>query len=236
MSATHLVLYARIPRKGAVKTRMEALLDPEERLVLHLSLLEDSVRLLRLVADRAGARPVLAFSETWDPSGDPAALGSLAQASRGMERLPQRGDDLGARLRNTFADLGRSGAGGAVIFGSDSPTLPPEWLESACEKVARGSGVVLGPALDGGYYLIGARTPPPGLFEGLSWGSGAVLESTLRGLLRLGRRPSLLPPWYDVDRPEDLRRVRRDAARWRGFGPDRTESFVLALEEGGRLP
>lgn len=228
------MLYARVPEPGAVKTRLQPHLTPDESLALHRALLEDSVRLLRLVAARAGARAILSLSEDRDP--DPSPDDGLVAACEGIERLPQRSGDLGRRLGGTLEDLRDSGSASAVIFGSDSPTVPPEWLESACEAVTAGAPITIGPARDGGYYLIGARLPAPPLFDGIPWGSDAVLVETLRRVRRAGLAASVLPPWYDVDRPEDLRRAARDQSRTGGFAPDRTAWFLRRLRESGRLP
>jgi rSAM/selenodomain-associated transferase 1 len=233
-STTALVLYARVPRQGAVKTRLQEILSAREALSLHVALVEDSIALLRVVSARVGAQPMVAFSEPWDPAADPESP-SLGPSCEGIELLPQRGSDLGGRLGQTFRDLTSAGRGSAVIFGSDSPTLPPEWLETACEAVGRGTDVVLGPAEDGGYYLVGARLPAPPIFDGISWGGDRVLGETLGALGRAATRGALLPPWYDVDRPEDLGRARRDIARVAGYEPERTAALLDALVESGRL-
>lgn len=233
IEACSLVLYARVPEKGAVKTRLQPFLNPDESLALHRALLEDSVRLLRLVAERVGVRPVLSFSEDRDPG--PSPDDHLTTVCEGIERMPQRPRDLGERLAGTLEDLEAAGGTGGVIFGSDSPTLPPEWLESACESVATGAPMVIGPARDGGYYLIGACLPAPSLFAGVSWGSDTVLRETLRHARHAGLPVSLLPPWYDIDRPEDLKRADRDITRTGGFAPDRTAAFLRQLRKSGRL-
>ncbi len=228
-----LVLYARVPEKGTVKTRLQPFLTPDESLALHRALIEDSVRLLRLVAERAGARPVLSFSADRDPN--PSPDNRLAAVSEGIERLPQRAGDLGQRLAGTLEDLKMQDGAAAVIFGSDSPTLPPEWLESACAAVVAGTPIVIGPARDGGYYLIGAPLPAPSLFDGIPWGTDAVLGETLRRARRAGLTASLLPPWYDLDRPEDLEHAQRDLTQTGGFAPDRTAAFLRRLVRAGRL-
>ncbi|MFQ5877678.1 MAG: TIGR04282 family arsenosugar biosynthesis glycosyltransferase [Acidobacteriota bacterium] len=229
-----LVLYARLPRAGAVKTRMQPFLRAREALELHQAMLEDSLRLLRWAAERAGARPVLAFSEAWEPEAD-GAPASLWRAAGGIDRLPQRGGPLGERLRNTLSDLRAAGEGEVVIFGSDSPTLPPVWLEAACEALSGRAGVVLGPALDGGYYLVGTGPGAAVPFEAIPWGTDRALLQTLRVLRSTGTRPALLPPWYDVDRPDDLGRVRRDLSAVPGFAPERTAAFIERLASTGRL-
>ena len=228
-----LVLYGRVPRPGAVKTRMLPWLNTAEALALHLALLEDSIHLLKRAAEMAGALPVIAFSEPWDPEagGEP-----LAQAAAGVTRLPQEGEDLGERLGNSCADLSQQGQRGVVIFGSDSPTLPPERLQLACERLSAGADLVLGPAEDGGYYLIGLRRAIPGLFTAIPWGTSGVWEATLKAARRAGLRPEILPSWYDVDRPADLVRLRDDLGRSADFEPAKTAAFIERLAREGRLP
>ncbi|PYS96487.1 MAG: glycosyltransferase [Acidobacteria bacterium] len=206
-----LVLFARVPRPGAVKTRLTPWLTPAEALDLHRALLEDSLALLRRAAAPCGARPVVSFSEPWHPGADDAA-GPLAAACSGLDLLPQRGGDLGERLEAAFADLRAAGDRPVVVIGSDSPTLPAERIVSAFALLRSGAEVVLGPAEDGGFYLIGAGRAGPGLLAGVPWGTRQVLEATERALSGAGVRPVRLPPWYDVDLPADLERLRSDPA------------------------
>lgn len=230
-----LVLYARVPRAGAVKTRMIPWLDAREALALHRALLEDSLRLLRRAASLAGARPILSFSEAWEPGSDGESR-PLAEACAGIDLAPQRGGDLGERLARTFADMRGQGCRGAAVIGSDSPTLPPERIAEAFARLEGGAEVVLGPAEDGGYYLVAAAREMPQMFAALPWGTAEVLAATLDRLARAGVRPFLLPPWYDLDTPADLARARSDlAARTDGAAP-RTAAFLARLERLGRLP
>ena len=228
-----LVLYARVPRIGGVKTRMTPWLSAGEALRLHLALLEDSLALLREGAAGAGAIPFLAFSEPWDP-GSAEGFEGLASAAAGLARLPQIGTDLGERLRDSFATLAARGHRHAVVIGSDSPTVPPEFLASAFAALRR-ADVVLGPAADGGYYLIGAALPAPEMLTGIPWGTDRVLDSTLAALARAGVRVSLLPRWHDVDVPADLDRLRADPGR-AGPRAGKTAAFIDGLIREGRLP
>ena len=232
-----LVLYARAPRLGRVKTRMLPWLDPGEALRLHLALLEDSLRLLRVCAVAAGAAPFVSMSEPWEPEEADGCAG-IAAAAMGMARLPQSGWDLGERLRATFRTLLARRFGRIVVIGSDSPTLPPAHLTTALEALGRGADAVLGPAEDGGYCLVGAARELPGMFEGIPWGTDRVLQATRAALGRCGARVVLLPSWYDVDLPRDLERLRRDLAERPpcGAAPRGTSLFVEALVRDGRLP
>ena len=232
-----LVLYARAPHAGRVKTRMLPWLDPGEALRLHLVLLEDSLHLLKNCAVAAGAAPFVSMSEPWEPE-EADGCAEIAAAARGVARLPQSGGDLGERLRATFRTLLARGFGRIVVIGSDSPTLPPAHLTTALEALGRGADAVLGPADDGGYCLVGAARELPGMFEAIPWGTERVLESTRAALDRCGARVVLLPTWYDVDLPRDLERLRRglSAGRPDEAAPRRTSAFVRALVRDGRLP
>jgi hypothetical protein len=201
-----LVLFARAPRRGAVKTRLVPPLDPDEALALHMALLEDSLALLRRAARRTGAHPFVSFSDPWEPPAE-GAPASLARALSGLDRLPQRGADLGERLLGTFGTLLDRAHRRVVIFGSDSPTLPDDRPGTALERLRDGADLVLGPAEDGGYYLIGAARVLPEIFRGIAWGTDQVMRQTLAGIGRAGARAELLSPWYDVDRPVDLLRL-----------------------------
>ncbi len=212
-------------------------LDAGDALRLHTALLADSLGLLRAAALESGATPFVSFSEAWDPESRPGGE-DLARAAAGIVRLPQSGADLGGRLRDTFRRLFSRGFRRVAVIGSDSPTLPPAILKTAFAALRRDGDVVLGPAEDGGYYLVGARHPVPQIFDRIPWGTDRVMEATLAALDRRGARAIVLPRWYDIDLPRDLERVRLDlSGRSEGhFVPERTRAFVEELVRGGRLP
>jgi hypothetical protein len=215
-------------------------LSPAEALRLHTSLVADSLGLLRLGAAATGATPFVSFSEAWEPEGRPECA-DLARAAAGLARLPQSGADLGERLSGTFRSLFAVGFRRVVVIGADSPTLPSAYLTAAFERLHEDAEVVLGPAEDGGYYLVGAMRLVPLMFEEIPWGTGRVMQATLAALKRCGLRSTLLPRWYDVDRPADLERMRADAPAAPGatpatFAPERTRAFIADLVRDGRLP
>ncbi len=235
MPGCALVLYARVPRRGAVKTRMTPWLKIDQALALHVALVEDSAALLMRAAQAAGARPYIAFSEAWAPDGVPGCAG-ITRAAADAEPLPQKGADLGERLRHSFAELFGRGHDGVVVFGSDSPTLPPQQLNRACAALRSGADLVLGPTDDGGYYLVGLPRPLDRLFEGIPWGSDRVFEATLRAAERLGASPTILPRWYDIDRPKDLTRLLAGRGGRPPAGAERTSEWLSGLIESGRVP
>ncbi len=189
-----LVLFARDPVAGKVKTRLKQILDEETTLRLYISFLKDSIDKLFQLQDirrLIGITPSLSsgFFDPW--SQDPR-----------VELFIQQGEDLGDRMRNAFARQFLAGCEKVVIIGSDSPTLPMEYIERA---MASEKEIVLGPSTDGGYYLIGLNRKLVDVFSEISWGTDQVLEQTLARIREQSAQLELLPVWYDVDLPEDLR-------------------------------
>jgi hypothetical protein len=127
--------------------------------------------------------------------------------------LAQRGATLGERMRNGASELLARGFERVVLVGADLPTLPAMYVVDALERLMRPpESLVLGPAEDGGYYLIGVTHVHPELFDGIPWGTPDVLHRTQEAAAALRLRVELLPTWYDVDRPSDLQRVRSRTA------------------------
>ena len=160
---------AKAPRAGLVKTRLCPPLSPDEAAELAGAFLLDAVDQVRSVA---AARPAMAYA----PVDARAFFHALAPD---FALVAQRGEDLGARLSHAFEDLLADGAPGAIVIGSDVPTLPSAVLEAALERLA-GADLVLGPSEDGGYYLIGLREPRAALFADMAWSTEVVFEETMR--------------------------------------------------------
>jgi len=170
-----------------------------------------------------------------DPTSSPVSPAASAAAlppllPPGVRLVPQTGTDLGARLDRLLTDLLAEGYAGAIAVDADSPTLPTAFLQRACgDLLADTADVVVGPCEDGGYYLIGLRAPAPALFDGMPWSTPHVLEETVTRVRWLGLRLTLLPRWFDVDRSEDLARLRAAAAVTpEAFRPPRTLAFLEA--------
>jgi rSAM/selenodomain-associated transferase 1 len=201
-TACALAVMLRVPGAEPVKTRLAAALGAPAAALLARCFARDA---LEAAARLPGLTAVAAFSP-------PSAAGAMAAlAPAGMRRLPQRGADLGARMANLVGDLLGAGHRAAMLVGSDLPALPAAYVGEAARALADGSAdLVLGPAEDGGYYLIGLSRPAPALFTGVAWSTGEVLAATRAQAAALGLRARLLPPWHDVDTPSDLARLRRD--------------------------
>lgn len=185
-----------------IKTRLaSALPDPAVRSALHRACVTDIVAAARRVQ---GVLVRVAAS----PDGSP---GSFREA--GIEPghvFPQEGDDLGARERAIFTRMFRQGARQVVLIGADIPLLTPAILDEAfAELQADPLRVALGPAADGGYYLMGLTGPAvPDLFSGVRWGASYALADTLRRCEFENRRVAFLPVLEDIDTPDSLERLR----------------------------
>jgi hypothetical protein len=197
-----VAIFAKSPVPGRVKTRLTPPLTPEEAAGIARACLEDTLR--RFVPAVDGAE----WSLHWEGVPD-EALFALA-ASLGVRVVPQADGDLGARLRSAFHALGADGAdaaaGKVLAIGSDSPTLDPAWIHEAIDALDA-NDVVLGPAEDGGYYLIGTRSAVDGVFEKIPWSTPDVTRATLERAAALGLNARLLPAWYDIDDMATLRRA-----------------------------
>jgi rSAM/selenodomain-associated transferase 1 len=213
-----LAVMAKVPVAGAVKTRLCPPLSPVEAAQLARCFLQDRIAQVRRVAE---ADPIVAFAPA------ERGIGLAGLVPPGLRLVPQRGPDLGARLDRLLTDLLAEGYAGAVAVDADSPTLPVAFLRAACRMLGRGrADVVVGPCEDGGYYLIGLRAPAPGLFTAMPWSTPAVLGETIARARRLGLRLALLPRWFDVDRGEDLARLRASLGTGAAFRPPRTLAFL----------
>lgn len=177
-----LLLFAKAPRPGHVKTRLAKTYGDDVAARLYTAFVRDLVRRVR--ADRC----VIYH--------DPVEPGPVLEAL-GLPLLPQRGLDLGARLEAAFTDEHGAGSERVVVIGCDTPDLPLDRVDHAFAALGF-ADLVLGPALDGGYYLIGARGVPP-VFADIPWGSGEVLATTVLRARAAGLEVASLEPWYDVD-------------------------------------
>jgi rSAM/selenodomain-associated transferase 1 len=195
-----LIVFAKAPRPGRVKTRLARALGAAAAARLHARLLE------RALASARQARCAEVELHCAPDCAHPL-LRRVARRYRARLRA-QSGGDLGERMHRAFAGaLGRSAA--AVLVGSDCPGLGPRALRAAFDALAGGMDAVLAPAADGGYALLGLRRAAPRLFESIAWGGPQVLEQTRARLAAAGLRWRELAQVRDVDRPADVARLRR---------------------------
>ncbi|PJJ59511.1 TIGR04282 family arsenosugar biosynthesis glycosyltransferase [Hymenobacter chitinivorans] len=191
--ADHLLLFARHPALGLVKTRLAHTVGDEEALRVYQELLDHT---------RAAADGVAAAKTLW-LAGEPAASPNFFTDWLGYEQLPQPAGELGQRMQHAFEAAFAAGATRVVIIGTDCPELTSTHLREAFDQLAHHE-VVVGPALDGGYYLLGMRTVVPDFFRNKAWSTDSVLTDTLADAARLGLRVAQLVPLSDVDTASDL--------------------------------
>ncbi|MEO8601063.1 MAG: TIGR04282 family arsenosugar biosynthesis glycosyltransferase [bacterium] len=191
---TTLCIFVKAPRAGAVKTRLAASIGVEAAARLADAFFWDT---LALAEQFATLRVVVALA------GEERLLPMLRDR---VAIWPQGDGDLGARLERNFRRA-LTETPRALAIGTDSPGLPATLVAQARAALDT-HDAVLGPADDGGFYLLGMRTCPEGLLVGLPWSAGNTLEKTLTRLEERGLTVKLLPPWFDVDLEGDLERLR----------------------------
>jgi rSAM/selenodomain-associated transferase 1 len=191
----------------AGKSRLHRDLSPSRLAALRAALLADTLDMVGKATDGGTVDAVIFFT----PAG---AASEIAAASDGRFVCVCQGEgDLGQRMRLALEELlGPRGYGAAMLVGVDIPFLGAQHLLHARDLLQARGGVVLGPADDGGYYLIGMTKVYDRLFEQIEWGSGRVLSDTLRAAERLSIDTRLIGGTYDVDTMDDLRRLERDLA------------------------
>lgn len=193
---TVLIIFAKEPAPGLVKTRLCPPLSPEAAARLYRQFLED-------VLEEMAQVPHVSLALAYTPDTARPFFHDLAPP--GTHLFAQAGEDLGERLQQAFAWGFAQGAAAVLIRNSDSPDLPGSLVLAAREILERDRApVVLGPCPDGGYYLVGLKTPRPRLFAGIKWSSPTVLADTQTLAEALGLPVHLLPAWLDIDTPTDL--------------------------------
>jgi uncharacterized protein len=200
MHANALAVMAKAPVAGQVKTRLLPAVTAEEAAELFRALLMDQLKHLQ---DFDAADFYLAFA----PDEGRLLMENLAPPCFGL--FPQQGADLGARMEAVFKRLFDIGHKNIVLIGGDLPPVPLRYFAQAYAFLAESNPrVVLGPSRDGGYYLVGCNQPTPQIFQGMRWSHSAVLAQTQDKLSSLKIDYHLLPSWFDIDTPADLRYLR----------------------------
>ena len=188
-----LGLFAKYWEPGQVKTRLAESIGDQAASRLHREFLAN----LLATFQSFDARRILGY---W-PRDRRSEFAQLAGPSWNL--MPQTAGHLGARIRAYFADAAEAGQQRTVLIGADSPTLSTTMVQDAFDQLNQHE-VVIGPARDGGYYLIGCRGIVADIFEEIDWGSDRVFEQTMRQLKSSGLSYAVLTEWYDIDRLDDL--------------------------------
>lgn len=191
-----LLVFAKRPEPGQVKTRLTPLLSEEAAAELYEAFLRDA--LAQYAEIEADVRLYLAPPHTTLPEG---------WVPPGVTRHEQRGDDLGSRMARAFLETFASGYERVVIIGTDHPTLPTPFVEAAFETLEEPLSIAIGPSADGGYYLLGMNEFYPQLFQEIVYSRPDVFERTVARAAETEAALTILPPWYDVDTPDTLYRL-----------------------------
>jgi hypothetical protein len=191
---------AKYPSPGTAKTRLGARIGFQAACRLSEAFIRD-------LGDRLAALGLPVTWAFWPPTAPFAGLVA------GQRCVPQVGGDLGERLEAGMVDCLAARRLPVLAIGTDAPHIDAANLREGAEAIGGGADVVLGPATDGGYYLIGLRAPHPELFRDIAWGSSSVLEATLERARGAGLRVHLLPTTFDVDDEGGLEELRALLAR-----------------------
>lgn len=221
-----LVILTKAPEPGQSKTRLVPPLSFEEAAELTCALLLDQ---LQNLARFTAAQLFIAFT--------PPSAASFFEALLPREGscFYQQGYSLGDRMRNAFDVLFSKGFSRVLLIGGDLPAVPLGALADAIAALENNSEIVLGPSLDGGYYLVGMSRLIPEIFEGIIWSQPDVLTLTTAKLVALKRKYKLISPWYDIDTIDDLQHLKSDiAAAPAGFMKN-TLALLQKFKQRGKL-
>jgi len=215
-----VVLMAKAPVAGGVKTRLCPPLDPPEAARLYACMLGDT-------AEEMGRLSRVRRYLFLDPPDSVDLLRGPPFSA--FEMFPQRGRDLGDRMHDAAVTAFRRGARGVVIVGGDCPSLTAGTVRHAFRELSGGASVVFGPSADGGYYLVGLSSPDERLFRGFRWSTGEVLRNAAARCRILSAPFSFLPPGRDVDTGEDLLPLREWARSHARPACPRTRRWITAF-------
>jgi len=218
-----LIVFSRFPRPGRAKTRLIPVLGPDGAALLQETMTGCTVLTARCFSARRLIPVEIRFS-------DGRRKDMVRWIGKGLSLRDQGAGDLGERMKRAFRDARREGVPCAVLVGSDCPGLTGEILDEAFAGL-EDHDLVIGPARDGGYYLIGLRVWEPALFEGMSWGESDVLSETTEKARRSGLRVAQLPVLADVDREADFPDWEAVVASKTTLGENSLSVIIPALNE-----
>jgi len=220
-----VIIFAKKPFPGAVKTRLSPPLTPAEAAEFYSCMFQDTLAMTRSLT---GLTPFIYFQD------DPGAAEYFATLAPEIMSLPQRGVDLGERMNRAFAEIFARGFKVAAIIGTDSPDLPRDYIYEAFSLLEyEHTEVVFGPAEDGGYYLLAMKRVWGELFTELPWSSEELLAASVETAKDAHLGASFLPKWYDIDTAADLKRPELLDEKNPAV---RTREFLISKLQPGNLP
>lgn len=193
-----IIIMAKIPSAGNVKTRLQPDFSPDECAALAEAFLQDAEAKAKKICENV----ILAYS----PPGELNVLKKLLPSQSIF--IEQTGNNLGERIFNAFKFVFEQNSDSVVMIGTDSPTFPADFIEQAFEFLETNSEAVLGKSEDGGFYLIGLRVLRREIFENVAWSSPETFEQVFENTHRLNLHLREVPSWYDVDTKTDFEKLR----------------------------
>jgi uncharacterized protein len=228
-----VAIMAKAPRRGEVKTRLVPPLTATEAAALSGAFIRDTAE--NILAAAQAAAPIEGYV-AYSPPGPGSAATLAALLPDAIRLLPPRRIGLGDSLFDAAADLFAAGYGAVCLVNADSPTLPTAVLVEAARALAiPGDRIVLGPAADGGYYLIGLKHPHRRLFEEIAWSTERVFRQTLDRAAEIGLETVKLPGWYDVDDIASLRQLAGELCDADSAGYPAPHTAAVLRRLAGRL-
>lgn len=190
----------KVPQAGKVKTRLQPFLSARQSAEISVCFLQDTERKAKSVVESL----IIAFS----PIEQKNLLLEILQTKPIL--IEQIGDNLGEKMFHAFKFAFTQNSDAVVIIGTDSPTFPAKFIEQAFSFLETKAEAVLGETEDGGFYLIGLRNLDQRIFENVEWSSPKAFEQTKRNIENLNFSFSEISDWYDVDTPDDLKRLEKE--------------------------
>jgi rSAM/selenodomain-associated transferase 1 len=191
MHSNRIIVFIKNPKAGKVKTRLAEMIGDQKALKVYQHLLDHTLRVSSLV----DADKLVCYSD-FIPASD-------AWKKAGFEQAVQSGNDLGERMTNAFRSSFIKGYEKIILIGSDCFEIDPEHIEEAFQKLDQAE-LVIGPAKDGGYYLIGMQNPHPEIFQNITWSQPDVLQNTIEKMEQFNLSFALTPELADIDDFSDL--------------------------------
>jgi rSAM/selenodomain-associated transferase 1 len=196
-----IIIMAKAPLAGTVKTRLQIRLSAEQCAELAACFLRDAINKAGTLKNQ---RLIIAYS----PAAEIDYFRRLGDEKTSFAE--QKGDNLGEKMFSAFEFAFARDSDAAVMIGTDSPTFPADFIEQAFGFLETNADAVLGKTSDGGFYLIGLRKPDAGIFKAVEWSSAKAFEQTRENIMKLNWRLREVPGWYDIDEPKDLEQLKNE--------------------------
>ncbi len=219
-SKNKLLVFAKAPLPGQAKTRLSPPLTAEEAATMAEAFLLDSLEMIETV--KLNAEIIIYYT----PKTAADYFSHLTAGNRQIK--PQQGSSLKIKITSALSVETENNNLPVIIIGTDSPTLPPRYLAEAFKILSR-VDLVVGPAIDGGFYLIGVNKFYPDLLKPVILSNPESCKQLLQSAARIGLTFEKLPEWYDIDRFEDLKRISDLVSVKYGFSAPRTKTLLADL-------